>query len=453
MADGTNFVIEAAPAEHYHFAGWTGDTNGCVAADGMLELTMDQARTIGAVFEIDDLPAGDAANAPMLAWYVGGDAGWHGVWTNSASDGVHAARSGTIGDNEESVLGVVLNGAGTLTFDWRTSCEERFDAVRLEIDGAAVRILSGETAWTNMTINLDNGEHDVRWVYKKGRSKTVGEDAAWIDNVIWTAAEAPTLADALGDFNWETEGDALWTALRSEYAYEGESFAIAEAPGDFGEAILRTTVPGEGRIVFRWAVSCEEGYDWFDFLVDGEVVEMTTGEIGWQTVSIDLCAGEHTLEWVYWKDELDEEDLVGADCAMLDLVQWYPKGEEPLAINEDVLEEFFSWLKSHRQLAADSDKSEALSVYENKTCATGKSSSLYDEFVAMTNPEDVDDVFKVDIMMVNGKPVLTPSPYCPNERKYMLYGKKTLSGSEEWHPIDAKDAPEYQFFKVMVDLP
>jgi hypothetical protein len=53
MADGTNFVLTAVPAEHYHFVWWIGDTNGCAVADGALEVTMDQARTIGAAFAID----------------------------------------------------------------------------------------------------------------------------------------------------------------------------------------------------------------------------------------------------------------------------------------------------------------------------------------------------------------------------------------------------------------
>ena len=35
---------------------------------------------------------------------------------------------------------------------------------KIEVDGALVRMLSGEVAWTNVCIELGNGEHDIRWV-------------------------------------------------------------------------------------------------------------------------------------------------------------------------------------------------------------------------------------------------------------------------------------------------
>ena len=52
--DGDEFTLAAVPAEHYHFTGWTGDTNGCVETNDVeLVVTMDEARTIGATFAID----------------------------------------------------------------------------------------------------------------------------------------------------------------------------------------------------------------------------------------------------------------------------------------------------------------------------------------------------------------------------------------------------------------
>ena len=53
MADGTNFVLAAVPAEHYHFVQWTGDAEGYDKTNDTLEVMMDRPRTIGAEFEID----------------------------------------------------------------------------------------------------------------------------------------------------------------------------------------------------------------------------------------------------------------------------------------------------------------------------------------------------------------------------------------------------------------
>jgi hypothetical protein len=352
------------------------------------------------------------------------------------------------------VLGLRLNGAGTLSFDWRASCEERYDAVRLEVDGSSVRVLSGETAWTNVCIELGLGDHDIRWVYKKGRSGSAGEDAVWVDNVTWTTAAEPTLAEALGDFVWETEGDVQWKAMRSEYAYEGSSFAIAEGLNDYGVSSLRTKVSGAGRIVFRWAVSCEESYDWFDFLIDGEVVEMATGETNWKTVSIDLGDGEHELEWVYWKDEMDDPELVGANCAMLDYVQWFPAGEEPPTLGEETLDAFFEWLKTHNQIEPTATKQTALALFSAGTAAAGKSVPLYDEFLAGTDPEDEKSEFKATIELKNGTPVVSPSPDLGNARRYTVYGKKDIGdATEAWTPVVEGEESNYRFFKVTVDMP
>ena len=460
MPDGTNITLVAVSDAHCHFVRWTGNTNGCRRVEAsatypegteVLEVTIDRTRTIGAEFALDVISPGAAANAPELEWHTDGTAGWIGEWTETAADGEHAARSGRIGDNEETALCLTLEGAGVLSFDWRASCEEKYDAVRLVVNGKAIRILSGETSWTNVTVQLETGTHDVRWVYKKGRSNSAGEDAVWIDNVSWTIAQPPTLSDALGDFQWETAGDVAWTAQRSEYAYEGASFAIAAGLDDYQMSILRTEVTGPGRLVFRWAVSCEDGYDWFDFMVDGDVREMTTGENGWQEVSVDLGDGVHLLEWTYWKDEIDDEDLVGANCAMLDYVQWFPQGEEQPTINGNALHEFFEWLKEHNQLSDDQTLADAATIIDNGTCAEGKSMSLYDEFIAGTDPENENDEFRVTITIEGDRIVVSPSPDLGTNRIYTTYGKKLLH-DERWEHVEEGHESEYHFFKIVVRM-
>ncbi|MBO5905521.1 MAG: hypothetical protein J6Q84_03775, partial [Kiritimatiellae bacterium] len=454
MSAGSRKSISATPDFSYRFVHWEGDVSDSQSTSPDIVVLMNQARSLKAVFEKIPLTIGEAANAPEYDWYTEGDAMWFGEWSKAASDGVHAVRSGAIGDSKETVLGLRLDGAGTLSFDWRASCEERYDAVRLEVDGKQIRVLWGETSWTNVCISLDVGEHDIRWVYKKGRSGALGEDAVWVDNVVWESATEPTLAEALGEFEWETEGDINWVGMRSEYAYEGTSFAIAEGLGDFEASIIRTRVSGAGTIKFRWAVSCEEFYDWFDFVVDGEVVEMTTGETDWMEVSVELGEGDHVLEWMYWKDEMDDPDLVGANCAMLDYVRWYPLDETPPEISDKTLAAFFAWLKANNQISQNATKEDAIRVFSSGMTAVGKSATLYSEFVAGTNPADVTSEFKAMIEIdENDQPIVTPSPNLGSSRKYVVFGKKNLEDStEDWKEVEKGKEKDYNFFKINVDL-
>jgi hypothetical protein len=45
--------ITATPSNHYHFGGWTGDTNGCVVAGNWISFLMSRSRILGASFVLD----------------------------------------------------------------------------------------------------------------------------------------------------------------------------------------------------------------------------------------------------------------------------------------------------------------------------------------------------------------------------------------------------------------
>jgi hypothetical protein len=54
-AAGNNATITASPASHYHFVGWTGDTNSATLSGTNITIAMTQARTIIATFAIDEI--------------------------------------------------------------------------------------------------------------------------------------------------------------------------------------------------------------------------------------------------------------------------------------------------------------------------------------------------------------------------------------------------------------
>jgi secreted trypsin-like serine protease len=126
-----------------------------------------------------------------LLWFSGGDQRWE-------LDNTEAAIvSGDINDNQQSSVMLMFTGAGNLSFDWSVSSEENtedpnapFDALYLIIDGEQIDFISGEIAYTEVTItDLSEGEHQVTWLYKKDGAAIEGKDQGYIKNIIFIPVE------------------------------------------------------------------------------------------------------------------------------------------------------------------------------------------------------------------------------------------------------------------------
>ena len=112
-----------------------------------------------------------------------------GTWTgqiHETVDGVAAAQSGVVLDNQQSVLQTTLIGPGWLKFWWRVSSEQNYDFLSLFLDGYPtwpVSQISGETDWEQKTILLRPGPHQLAWIYSKDVEGSQGQDAGWVDQV------------------------------------------------------------------------------------------------------------------------------------------------------------------------------------------------------------------------------------------------------------------------------
>ena len=123
---------------------------------------------------------------------------WQPVVDEAAKIGGSSARSGAIGDRASTWLSATVEGAGTMTFWCKTSCEHDEDNMftwdRLMIYTNDVEIaewrMDGETDWTERTLSFEGGVNTVKWVYYKDRTGADGEDCAWVDAVTWTPSEA-----------------------------------------------------------------------------------------------------------------------------------------------------------------------------------------------------------------------------------------------------------------------
>jgi alpha-tubulin suppressor-like RCC1 family protein len=133
-----------------------------------------------------NLPA--ALNATNLVWTTSPtNAAWF-AQVRETHDGDVAAQSGPITHGQSSFLQTTVDGPGTLTFWWKISSEEGFDFLKFFLDNSATPLasISGDTAWKQMTIHLAAGKHSLKWVYAKDGSVSDGQDAGWVDEVVFT---------------------------------------------------------------------------------------------------------------------------------------------------------------------------------------------------------------------------------------------------------------------------
>ncbi len=96
---------------------------------------------------------------------------------------------------------------------------------------------------------------------------------------------------------------------------------------------LRTQTPGgPGR--FHYRVSSEEGWDHFEFRLNGALLLRESGDVSWRDFQFEMPEGENVLEWTYAKDNAQSW---GEDAAYVDNL-FLPRGdmagpELPLSIS------------------------------------------------------------------------------------------------------------------------
>ena len=146
--------------------------------------------------------------------------------------------------------------------------------------------------------------------------------------------ENPDVADVAAAML--AEGSDLTVSFSSddEYAWPwvvDDGCVVASNAGvDDSYAMVFVTLNAEEGDVLSYdvKVSCEESYDYFYVLVDGEISKVIDGEEDWATYAAALTAGEHTAVFVYMKDAASSD---GEDTAWLKNVK-VVTGDEAAAL-------------------------------------------------------------------------------------------------------------------------
>ena len=90
-----------------------------------------------------------------------------------------------------------------------------------------------------------------------------------------------------------------------------------------------------------------------------------------------------------------------------------------------------------------------------KKDAAGNSLQVWHDYVAGTDPTDINDAFTATIKIVDDKPVISVVPQLPESekslRRYTVYGKVSLKDAD-WIEVKTGKESEYNFFKVTVEM-
>lgn len=105
----------------------------------------------------------------------------------SGVEGSSSLRSGQISDSQKTAIkftGLFANG--TLTFNAVVDSEACCDKLDVYVDEIKTLSIQNQAEWVTFTISLSTGEHCIEWRFQKDSSGTVGNDAAWIDKILYT---------------------------------------------------------------------------------------------------------------------------------------------------------------------------------------------------------------------------------------------------------------------------
>jgi len=221
----------------------------------------------------------DALDVPAWTVSTGGDAAWTPEVTLT-HDGSDAVRTGAIGASQTTWVETSVTGAGTLTFWWRSSCEDSpdndWDYLSFTVDGVEKARIDGSNAWQQVSATLASGSHTLRWTYSKDDAdEAVYEDCGWVDQIVWTPAGGSTTTTLVPvPYTWL---DQFGLATGGNY----ETAANLDADGDGFTAwqeYVAGTVPTNGLSLFEAMILMSNGVPFVTWTPDLGTARLYTVE-------------------------------------------------------------------------------------------------------------------------------------------------------------------------------
>jgi len=148
---------------------------------------------------VEDFETGDFT---AFDWTFSGNADWEIIEGIDVYEGVYSAKSGAIGNNQSTALELIIDVPmdDVISFYKKVSSESGYDKLKFYIDGSEKGSWDGNVAWSFEEFEITEGEHTLKWEYKKDANTIGGSDCAWVDFIVLPAAGlAPLFADFTSD--------------------------------------------------------------------------------------------------------------------------------------------------------------------------------------------------------------------------------------------------------------
>jgi len=266
-----------------------------------------------------------ALDAPSLSFATDRLNPWFGSVTD-AQDGIDCAKGTVTGQYRTSWIETRLPGPGTLSFWWKYEGSET--DIRVRLDGNSWT--TGDGAWEQQNIQISSsGPHTVRWeVETDSYAASAVYGTGYLDRITWTPSGArtptvvppsftPTTALDSTNLAWATGGSQPWTST-SEDTYDSVDAMMSGVIKHRQESWIETRLLGPGNLTFRWGVSSATG-DQLTLLLDGAVQRWIEGSVFFNSATLAIPVGLHTVRWRYAKDASGSS---GDDRAYLDSVSF-----------------------------------------------------------------------------------------------------------------------------------
>lgn len=240
-----NALVSSVVTPGSYYVGAIVDTDNVVAESNESNNTLaaSSLTTVTNTGVISTL--GEGVDNTALQWVTGGDANWFRQTTTSFAGG-DAVQSGAIGDKQASYLQTTVTGPGTVSFYWKVSSEPDYDSLAVLLDNELVNYITGEKDWQQNTLTIPSGTHAVTWGYVKDESISGGQDAGWVDQVLFVPGGAGLFVSR------PVSGSGVVTSSPAGINCGtdcSETYAV-------GASVTLSALPGTGYIFNGWSGAC-----------------------------------------------------------------------------------------------------------------------------------------------------------------------------------------------------
>ncbi|MCX6278160.1 MAG: T9SS type A sorting domain-containing protein [Bacteroidetes bacterium] len=179
----------------------------------------------------------ETGNFEKFPWLTAGQAPWL-IEPSVKYEGNFSARSGWLGDDQESKLYINVNvlAEGPVSFYKYVSCEHDpsgnndYDYLAFFIDNYEMARWDGEIVWSKETFWVSTGYHTLSWVYHKDYSVSAGWDGCLVDFITFPIIEGAVPSISVTPSSFE------------ETLYPGQSVTKPLAVTNLGGGILDFSV-------------------------------------------------------------------------------------------------------------------------------------------------------------------------------------------------------------------